>query len=394
MKARTVSAGVHWVGAVDWDRRLFDELIPLPDGTTYNAYLVRGTEKTALIDTVDPTFTHTLLARLESAGIEHLDYVISNHAEQDHSGSIPAVLARFPEAKVLATRHGVGMLSDHLGIPEDRAVAVEDGETLSLGGVTLEFIQFPWVHWPETMVTWVPERRLLFSCDLFGSHLARGDLFDCDVSEVLPAAKLYFAEIMMPFSRMIDRKLDRIRSLDAALIAPSHGPIYRQPQSIVDAYREWVSGPPKNLAVIPYISMHDSTRRMVEHLVEACAERGVRAEQFNLAGADIGKLAMLLVDAATIVIGTPTVLGGPHPNVAYAAHLANVLRPKARYLSIVGSYGWGGKVVDHLSAMIPNLDVEVIQPVLCKGYPTEADLASLDAMADAIAAKHEGLEAM
>jgi flavorubredoxin len=137
--------------------------------------------------------------------------------------------------------------------------------------------------------------------------------------------------------------------------------------------------------------MHDSTRRMVEHFLEACARRGVRAEQFNLASADIGKLAVLLVDAATIVIGSPTVLSGPHPQVAYAAYLANALRPKARYLSVIGSFGWGGKMVEQLSAMIPNLKVEVIPPVLCKGVPKAADFEALDKLADVIAAKHATL---
>jgi flavorubredoxin len=392
MKSRPVTEKVRWVGAVDWDRRLFDELMPLPDGTSYNAYLVRGSEKTALMDTVDPAFTESLLARIESIGITRLDYVISQHAEQDHSGSIPAVLSKFPDAKVLATKKGVGMLTDLLDLPADRTAAVEDGETLSLGDVTLEFIYFPWVHWPETMLTWVPERRLLFSCDLFGSHLACGNLLDSAISEVLPAAKRYYAEIMMPFRGTIAKKLDRVRALDVSLIAPSHGPIYREPEAIIDAYQDWTASPPKNLAVVPYISMHDSTRRMVEHLVEACAERGVCAEQLNLAETDIGKLAMLLVDAATIVIGTPTVLSGPHPKVTYAAHLANLIKPKAKYLSIIGSYGWGTKVVDQLSAMIPNLKVDLIPPVLCKGHPTKADLESLDAMADTIAAKHRDLE--
>jgi flavorubredoxin len=392
MRARSVVEGVRWVGAIDWDRRLFDGLIPLPDGTSYNAYLVRGSEKTALVDTVDPAFSTALLARLESEGIDRLDYVISHHAEQDHSGSIPAVLSRFPEAKVLATAKGVRMLGDLLDLPGDRARAVEDGEKLPLGDLTLEFIHFPWVHWPETMLTWLDERRLLFSCDLFGSHLACGDLFHSEISEVLPAAKRYYAEIMMPFRGTIEKKLDRVRSLDVECIAPSHGPIHGRPGIIIDAYQEWVSSPPRNLVVIPYISMHDSTRRMVEHFVEACAERGVRAEQFNLADPDIGKLAMLLVDAASIVIGTPTVLTGAHPKAAYAALLANLIRPKARFLSIIGSYGWNSRVVDQLGAAIPNLKVEVIPPVLCKGRPGQSDFQALDALADAIAARHEGLE--
>ncbi len=231
---------------------------------------------------------------------------------------------------MLVTDKGKGMLADHLGVAEDRMQAVKDGERIDLGGMTLEFIHFPWVHWPETMLTWLPERRVLFTCDLFGSHFATGDTFAVDEAAVLLAAKRYYAEIMMPFRGMIEKRFERVSSLDMAFIAPSHGPVYHHPRVILDAYRDWVSSPPRNMVVVPYVSMHASTRRMVEHFVEACAHRGIRAEQFNLAATDIGRLATLLVDAATIVIGTPTVLTGPHPQVSYAANLANLIRPKAR----------------------------------------------------------------
>jgi flavorubredoxin len=388
MNARTVTNGIHWVGAVDWDRRLFDELIPLPDGTSYNAYVVRGTEKTALIDSVDPPMADTLFERLRAAGVDRLDYVVSHHAEQDHSGAIPAVLARFPEAKLIATERGKALLTDLLEIHDDRFIVAKDGDRITLGDCSMEFIHFPWVHWPETMLTWVAERRVLFSCDLFGSHLATGDLFADDEASVMLAAKRYYAEIMMPFSGVIAKNLPKLDRWDIAFIAPSHGPVYRKPRFILDAYREWLSAPPKNLVVVAYVSMHDSTRLMVEYFVEACVRHGVRAEQFNLADPDIGKLAMLLVDAATIVIGTPTVLAGAHPKVANAVYLANLIRPKARHLSIIGSYGWGGKAVEQLSAMIPNLKVEVLPPVLSKGVPKKADLEDLDRLAAEIARKH------
>ncbi len=391
MDARLVTKDVQWVGAIDWDRRLFDALIPLPDGTSYNAYLVQGSEKTALIDTVDPERVDTLLARLRSAGVRRIDYVVSQHAEQDHSGSIPRILAEHPAAQVLVTDKGKGMLTDLLEIAPDRMRGVKDGDRVDLGGLTLEFIHFPWVHWPETMLTWLPERRVLFPCDLFGSHLATGNLFANDEGAVLAAAKRYYAEIMMPFRGMIEKGFEKVTRLGAEFIAPSHGPIYAKPSLILDAYGDWVKSPPQNLMVVPFVSMHDSTRRMVEHLVDACASRGVRAEQFDLSDPDIGKLAMLLVDAATIVMGTPTVLHGPHPKVAYAAYLANLLRPKARFLSVIGSLGWGGKVVDQLAAMVPNLKLEVLEPVLCKGLPKAADLAALDRLATDIAEKHKSL---
>lgn len=354
---------------------------------------MQGAHKTVLVDTVDQTCTEIMMARLAHVGAKRIDYIISHHAEQDHSGAIPTVLAAHPEAKVLVTEKGKGMLGDLLGIAEDRMHVVKDGERIDLGGLTLEFIHFPWVHWPETMLTWLPERRMLFTCDLFGSHLATSEMLAGSDPAVLLGAKRYYAEIMMPFRGVIAKHLDRVTGLDPAMIAPSHGPIHDNPGLILDAYGEWTKAPPRNLVVVPYISMHDSTRRMVGHFVEACARRGVRVEQFNLADPDIGKLAMLLVDAASIVIGTPIVLGGPHPKVAYAAFLANLIRPKAQFLSVIGSFGWGGKVVEQLAAMIPNLKVEVIPPVLCKGAPGAADLESLDKLAAAIAEKHATLPA-
>jgi len=386
MNKRKISEGVYWVGAVDWDRRLFDSLVPLPDGTTYNAYLVQGSDKTALLDAVDPDMVDTLLAHLE--GVETIDYVVSQHAEQDHSGTIALVLDLYPEAKVVTNSKAKSMLMDLLMIPEEKFVVVEDGETLPLGGKTLKFILTPWAHWPETMSTYLVEDGILFSCDFFGSHIAGTDLFVRDQGRVLEAAKRYFGEIMMPFRSMIAKNLEKISPYDIRMIAPSHGQIYDSPGWIVDAYRDWVSGTPHNLVAFPFVSMHGSTRLMVDHLTAALADRGVRVELFNLAVTDIGKLAMSLMDAGTIVLGTPTVLTGPHPLAAYAAFLANALRPKAKYLSIVGSYGWGGKTVDALAGMIPNLKVEVLTPVLCKGLPKDAVFDELDALADTIADKH------
>ena len=173
------------------------------------------------------------------------------------------------------------------------------------------------------------------------------------------------------------------------MIAPGHGQIFPHPAFIMDAYRDWTLGPPRNTVVLPYVSMHASTKQIVEHFVAALVDKGVRVELFNLAVTDIGKLAMALVDAGTIVIGTPTVLAGPHPYAAYAAFLANALRPKTKFLSIIGSYGWGGKAVETLAGMIPNLNVDVIDPVLCKGVPSESDFKALDDLATTIAQKHK-----
>lgn len=387
MKPRKIKDKIYWMGYVDWDRRLFDALIPLPDGTSYNAYFIEGSEKTVLIDTVDPLKVDELLTQLKD--ISKLDYLVSLHAEQDHSGSIPHVLSRFPDAKLITSPKAKGMLMDLLCIPEESFITVSDGETLSLGDKTLEFIHTPWVHWPETMVAYLKEDKILFSCDFFGSHIATTDLYVTDEARVYEAAKRYYSEIMMPFRKVIKKNIEKIKSYDIDIIAPSHGPIYPRPSFIIDAHKDWIDGPSKNLVVLPYISMHNSTKQMVDFFISSLVEKGVSVEQFNLAVTDIGKLAMALVDAGTIVIGTPTVLAGPHPNVVYGAYLANALRPKAKFLSIIGSYGWGGKTVEILAGMIPNLKVEVIEPVLAKGLPSEADLKALEKLAETIAAKHK-----
>jgi flavorubredoxin len=391
MKAREIKTGIYWVGAVDWDRRLFDELIPLPDGTSYNSYLIQGSEKTVLIDAVDPTMEHVLMARLDDLGVKKIDYLVANHAEQDHSGSIPAVLAKYPMAEAICTPRCKGLLVDLLHVAEDRITTVNDKDTLSLGNRTLEFIHAAWVHWPETMLTYLREEKILFPCDLFGSHLATSDLYVTDEGRVFEAAKRYYAEIMMPFRTNIEKHLERLKDYQIELIAPSHGPLYNRPEFIMEAYRKWVLEPPENIVVLPYISMHGSTRQMVEYFIEALIEKGVTVKQFDLATVDIGKLAMALVDAATLIVGAPTALIGPHPRVAYAVFLANALRPKTRFASIIGSYGWGSQAKEQIIGMIPNLKVELLEPVIVKGLPKEEDFKALDTLASTIAEKHRNL---
>jgi len=389
MNMRTIRDNVFQLGAVDWDRRLFDSLIPLPDGTSYNSFLIRGSEKTALLDTVDPGKTDILMEQLSD--VDKIDFVVALHAEQDHSGSIPQVLAKYPEAKLIVSPKCKPLIMDHIRVAEDRITTVADGETLTLGTYTLEFVYTPWVHWPETMVTYLREERTLFTCDFFGSHLATTDLFARDEARVYEAAKRYYAEIMMPFRSIIRKNLDKLTKFPIDVICPSHGPSYDRPAFIIDAYNDWVSETPKNEVVVAYISMHGSTRIMVEHLVSSLEQKGITVRQFDLTVTDIGKLAISLVDAATLVIGTPTVHVGPHPQVAYAAYLANALRPKLKFASIIGSYGWATKAVEQIAAAIPNLKVEVIEPVLCKGLPGQKDLEALERLSAEIAKRHVGL---
>ena len=389
MAVRELKANVYSVGAIDWDRRLFDELIPLPDGTSYNSYLIKGSEKVALIDTVDSTKEDKLIDNLEKLGINSIDYIIANHAEQDHSGTIPKLLELYPDAKVVTNQKCKNILIDLLLISEDKFIIVDGKESLSLGNKTLKFILAPWVHWPETMFTYLKEEKILFTCDFLGSHFASGNLFVTDEAMVYKAAKRYYAEIMMPFRTNIKKHLEKINDLEIEIIAPSHGPIYNNPEFILSAYKNWVSDKVKNEVIIPYVSMHGSTSKMVDYFVDTLIDRNMIAKPFNLIKTDIGELAMALVDAATIVIASPTVLAGPHPNIVYAVYLVNVLRPKIKFASIIGSYAWGGRMIEQITGMLTNLKVKIIEPVITKGYPKKEDFEALDRLADEIFKKHK-----
>ena len=391
MVVQILKPDIFSVGARDWDRRLFDELIPLPDGTTYNAYLIKGSQKTALLDTVDPPKKHELLENLQEIGIERIDYLISHHAEQDHSGTIPAVLEQFPMAQVVTNQKCRALLQEHLLIPDEKFKIINDGEELSLGNKTLRFIFTPWVHWPETISTYLEEDKILFSCDFFGSHLATSNLFVDDESRVYRSAKRYYAEIMMPFRSNVRQNLEKVKNLAIEMIAPSHGPIYPNPEFIMEAYADWTSDSVKNIVLIPYVSMHGSTEAMVQYLTKALIEREITVQPFNLSRTDIGELAMAVVDAATVIIGSPTVILGPHPAAVSAAYLVNLLRPKTRYLTIIGSFGWGGKMPEQIKALLSGMKAEFLSPVIIKGYPKLEDFSALDRLADEIAARHRAL---
>ncbi|MEI7481946.1 MAG: FprA family A-type flavoprotein [Elusimicrobiota bacterium] len=388
MKPVKLSDNVFFLQINHFNRRLFDSLIPLPEGTSYNSYLVKGAAKTVLIDSVDPEKREVLFDFLKD--VTTLDYLVANHAEQDHSGSIPFVLEKYPMAKVVTNPKCKEFLMSHLHVPAEKFIEVKDGDTLDLGGKTLQFFYTPWVHWPETMVTWLKEDGILFSCDFFGSHLASGAVFS-EENVVHDPMKRYYAEIMMPFRTSILANLEKIKSLDLAMIAPSHGPVHKNVAFVKNLYQKWAGGPTENNVLVAYVSMHGSTFVLVNRLVSRLQEFGISVEKLNLEQIDEGRVAMAMVDATTIVIGTPTVLMGPHPKAVYGAYLANLLKPKAKFVSVIGSFGWGGRALETIAAMIPNLKAEVLKPVMVKGLPTAADLAQIDELAALIAEKHKAL---
>ncbi|MDD3725660.1 MAG: FprA family A-type flavoprotein [Candidatus Ratteibacteria bacterium] len=387
---REIKKDVYGIIINDWDRRLFDELIPLPDGTTYNAYLIKD-RKNVLIDTSDPRKTDKFISILKKISEGRIDYVVSNHSEQDHAGGIPAVLNAFPEAKVITGEKGAILLNKLLLIPDESIIKVKNEEEINIGSRTLKFFYTPWVHWPETIITYSGQDRVLFTCDLFGSHLSTSSFYSTDNRKVYDAAKRYYAEIMMPFRSHIKKHLDLLAGLEFDIVAPSHGPIHNSPDFIINAYKDWVSDSVKNEVVIPYVSMHGSVEKMVDYFIDELTKRDITVKPFNLTVTDIGELAGALVDAATVVLGTPAVLGGPHPSAVYATYLFKVLRPKTRNISVIGSFGWGSNMLKVITEMLPK-DIEIIEPVIVNGYPQKDDFIALTKLADDIVNKHKELQ--
>jgi len=382
-----IVSGVHYVGVKDSDRRMFDALVPLPQGTTYNSYLVKGEEKIALIDTVNPGFEAEFEARIgEVSRVEEIDYVVMNHAEPDHAAAISYVLSKNSKAKLLVTKRGADAAKLYFSIPEDRIRVIADGETVDLGGKTLRFIVVPMLHWPETMFTYLEEDGVLFSCDFFGLHTAYG-LYDDQVSEMIQYAQRYFGEIMMPYKSMGKRALDKIRDLDINIIAPSHGPVHRNPERILGVYEKWSVGETMDKVIVVYATMWKSTEKMIKQLTSVLEMRGIDVPVYNLEHADIGEIAKDLVDARGIVLGTPTVVGRMHPLAVYAAHLVSILRPPAKYGVVLTSFGWGKGALSHASEMLGPTGLEVVGALEVNGPPSKDDYLEIRAIAESLADK-------
>ncbi|MFA6088899.1 MAG: FprA family A-type flavoprotein [Candidatus Woesearchaeota archaeon] len=384
------------VGARDKDRKLFDEVIPLPDGTSYNSYLIVGSEKIALIDTVDPTKKSVIFSNLDavlnslSRKDLNIDYIIANHAEQDHSGSIPFLLEKFPNAKVVTNAKCKEFLMSLLHIADDKFIIVNDYDGISLGNKTLKFIITPWVHWPETMCTYLVEDKILFSCDFFGSHYSDFNLFyddGIDKNKIEIAAKRYYAEIMMSFRTMIKNNILKLEPLSIEIIAPSHGPVYGKPSFIIDLYKDWISDKVNKNIVIGYVSMHDSTKVMADYIEKKLIERKMSVIKVNLVGADIGDIAIAMVDTGTIIFGGPCFHVGMHPVMQNILFLFNALKPKTKIVSFFGSFGWGTRMPDIFKLSVSNVKAEMIEPIVVKGFPTINDFAILDNYVEEIVKK-------
>lgn len=374
----------------DWSRRVFDALIPLPQGTSYNTYLVKGEGGDALIDTVNPGFEERLIKKAgQLTSPEQLKYVVMNHAEPDHAGSIPAVLKWSGTATLVATEKGAKMAQRFYRVPEERIKIVGTGDIINLGGKTLRFVEAPFIHWPETMITYLVEDGVLFSCDFFGAHTALG-LYDGDVEDLNSTAKKYFGEIMMPYRSMAAKALEKVKELEVKVIAPSHGPVYKNPERILEAYGKWVSGETKEKALVVYVSMWRSTEAMARTMAETLLSEGVEVALHDLLTMDLGELAGDLVDSRAMVLGTPTVLGGMHPLALYAAHLVKALRPPLKYLALIVSYGWGLGASTQAQEILTSMRVELVGSIEVNGPPTTTDHEKIVELARTLARKIKG----
>jgi flavorubredoxin len=385
-----IAPNVFWVGVKDYNRRLFDGLIPLPHGTSYNAYLIVGKDKTALIDTVNPGFEKNLVDKIaQHMDPTKIDYVIMNHAEPDHANAAKYLLGIAKNAKLVAGAKGKEAAMMYFDIDASRIDVVDENSRIDLGGKTLKFVDAPWLHWPETIFTYLEEDKILFPCDFFGSHLAVGAFYSDEYGDekALDMAKLYFAEIMMPFRKPGQVAIEKVKKLAPKIIAPSHGVMWREPKVIMDEYAKWTAEKMEKKVMIAYVSMWGSTEKMVKALNEALVKKGISVNVFDLTNTEVGHIAKELVDTPVVVVGGPTVLGGVHPVAAYATLLVKTLRAPTKYGVVLTSYGWSGGAVKQIQALLEGTKLEVLGVVEVKGPPKQAEFDKVAELANKIEEK-------
>ena len=335
--------GIYWVGAIDWNVRNFHGYVT-HRGTTYNAYLVVD-DKVALIDTVKEPFFPEMMQRIEEiTDPKEINYLVSNHTEPDHSGSVTKFLEVARDAELIASERGKSGLQKYF----DRDLScttITEKPTVNLGARTLQFVATPMLHWPDSMVTYIPEENLLLSNDAFGQHLASSKRFDDEVDHavVMQEASKYYANIVMPLWRVVLRALETLSSLEIDMIAPSHGIIWRNlPGEIVETYRRWAEGAASEKVVVVYDTMWGSTERVAKALVEGIASEGVEVQLHRLGETHNSDVIADILDARAVLVGSPTLNNGLFPTVASFLSYMKGLRPKKKLGAVFGSYGWGG----------------------------------------------------
>jgi len=376
-----IADNIYWVGAVDWEVRHFHgHTYHTHRGTSYNAYLIVD-DRIALVDTVMPGFEDELFRRI--AGVvdpARIDYVVANHGELDHSGAIPAVLARVPQATLVHSKRGTESLGKYFQDGWKRQV-VRTGDTISLGHKTLTFLEAPMLHWPDSMFTYIPEDRVLLPNDAFGQHLASAQRFADEVDPTIlwDEARKYFANILTPFSTLILRKVEEVQKmgLEIEVIAPSHGVIWRKNAiQIVEQYVRWASGEAQPRALVVYETMWGSTAEMARAILEGIIEAGVEGQLFAVPQTDHTTVIGALLEARGIVVGSATHNRRPLLNISALVEDLVGLRPVKKIGAAFGSHGWGGGAVPLLEKSLKEAGIDVVQEGLALAWrPTPQERA-------------------
>jgi len=394
MRPVEIAEGIYSVGAVDWNIRDFHGYSI--KGSSYNAYLIMD-EKITLIDAVKKEFTDELLYNISLiVDPEKIEYVISNHTEMDHSGGLPWVMKRIGEDKpVYCSKMGEKSLSMHF--PQKLNYRpVEDGGTLRLGKRNLSFLETRMLHWPDSMFTWVNEDRILFSSDAFGQHYASTERFDDLLKEdIMPHARKYFANILLPYSPLILKLVEKLRgmNLSPAMICPDHGVMFRNdPSRIINAYAEWSRQEPKRKAVVIYDTMWHSTEKMALAIVDALGHAGVDVKPMHLRKCHRSDIITEVLDAGAVIIGSPTLNNGLFPTVSDFMTYMKGLKPKNKIAAAFGSYGWSGEAVDLINQLLEDMKFNVLFPGVKAQYvPDRGVIDACSDLAEKIAQSLPGL---
>lgn len=338
-----ITKGVYYVGSVDWNLRDFHGYTT-PRGVTYNSYLIVD-EKICLIDTVKAPFANELLERISDIiDPGRIDYIVTNHIEPDHASALPAVIKRAPQAKVFITAQGRDAVPKYFGGQYDFHV-VKEGDVLDLGKNKLHFVPLPMLHWPDSMATYLDGEQILFSNDAFGQHICTSKRFDDenDISAVLYEAAKYYANILMPFGRLVTKALDKTNELSIKMIAPSHGVVWRKHiDDIMDKYQQWGRGQARHKVVVAYDSMWGGTEMMAKRILEGLAAAGVEAKLYRMSAAERSEVAWDLLEAKGLLIGSSTLNNGMLPTMGALMVYLKGLRPAGKTAAAFGAYGWGG----------------------------------------------------
>jgi flavorubredoxin len=370
---------IYWVGGIDWDLRNFHGYLT-QRGTTYNSYLIMD-EKVVLVDTVKHYLFEEMLSRIRDiTDPSKIDYIVSNHVEMDHSGSLPKILEHAPNARVITSTKGEKGLRKHFKKDWDLHV-VKSGDTLNIGSRTLTFVHTPMVHWPDNMVTYIPEDKLLLSNDAFGQHIACSSRFDDEVGwEILcEEAGKYYANIVLPFGDQVKKALEALSGLEIDMIGPSHGIIWRSfIPKILEEYQKWATNQTVNKAIIVYDTMWGSTEKLAYMLREGLSEVGVPVTMKNLKTTHISDVMTDLLTSKLVIIGSPTINNGMLPTLGAFLTYIKGLKPKNRVGFAFGSYGWSGQAAGQIEEVMKELKWELPKEIVKINYiPEPEDLENM-----------------